>query len=157
MKIKSKNMEIKLKIELVPSSSWCDNLRKVLSKTEWDKVRKKTYADYKYRCGICGAEGRMNCHEIWEYDDEKYIQKLAGFIALCDMCHYVKHIGLTGVLASEGKLNYKKVIEHFARVNNCSKEDFEIYMEVVFEQWSRRSQHNWLVDLGEYENLVDSK
>ena len=28
----------------------------------------------------------MNLHEIWEYNDEKHIQKLEGFILLCEMC-----------------------------------------------------------------------
>jgi len=110
-------MPFKLEIELVPATTWYTNLRKVLPPDEWDKVRRKAYADHGYRCGICGAQGRLSCHEMWKYDDEKHTQTLTGFIALCDMCHHVKHIGLAGILASEGKLDFSKVIEHFINVN----------------------------------------
>ena len=154
MNMKSK--ELQLKIELVPSTSWYDNLRKVLPKSEWDKIRKAAYVNYGHRCGICGTEGRLNCHEIWEYDDKKHIQKLKGFIALCDMCHHVKHIGLAGILASEGKLDYEKVIEHFMKVNNCDRRTFEEHKKRAFDEWRKRSQHEWHVDLGEYEDVIKS-
>ena len=154
MNMKSK--ELQLKIELVPSTSWYDNLRKVLPKSEWDKIRKAAYVNYGHWCGICGTEGRLNCHEIWEYDDKKHIQKLKGFIALCDMCHHVKHIGLAGILASEGKLDYEKVIEHFMKVNNCDRRTFEEHKKRAFDEWRKRSQHEWHVDLGEYEDVIKS-
>lgn len=32
---------MKLEIELVPKTSWWNNLRKILPKSEWDKIRKK--------------------------------------------------------------------------------------------------------------------
>jgi hypothetical protein len=146
--------ELRLKIELVPSTSWYNNLRWYITKKDWDKIRKATYATYGYKCGICGAEGRLNCHEIWEYDDKKHIQKLKGFIALCDMCHHVKHIGLAGIMALEGKLDYKKVIEHFMSVNNCDRRTFEKHKKRVFEEWRERSKHKWYVDLGEYKSII---
>lgn len=146
---------LRLEIELVPKSSWYDNLRKHTSKENWDRIRKDAYAKYGYRCGICGADAELNCHEIWEYDNENQIQKLKGFIALCDMCHHVKHIGLAGILASEGKLDYEKVIEHFMRVNNCDRATFEEHCERAFDEWRRRSKHQWQVDLGEYTDMIE--
>ncbi len=151
---KRESKELKLKIELVPETSWYDNLRKHMDRKDWDKIRHKVYADYGYRCGICGDEGRLNCHEIWEYDDKKHVQKLAGFIALCDMCHHVKHIGLAGILADRGELDYEKVVEHFMKANNCSKNTFLKHRKVAFEQWRERSGHEWQVDLGEYKNII---
>ncbi len=46
---------LKLTIELVPTTSWYDNLRKVIPISEWDKLRKRVYAQYGHRCGVCGA------------------------------------------------------------------------------------------------------
>lgn len=149
-----KPKELRLKIKLVPSTSWYDNLRKYTTKEDWDKIRKAAYVNYGHRCGICGVEGRLNCHEIWEYDDKKHTQKLRGFIALCDMCHHVKHIGLAGILASEGKLSYEKVVEHFMRVNNCDRGTFEEQKKRAFEEWRERSQHQWHIDLGEYKDVI---
>ena len=147
--------ELKLTTELVPYTSWFDNLRAVLPRSVWDKLRKRTYAEYGHRCGICVAEGRLNCHEIWEYDDKNHVQKLVGFIALCDLCHHVKHIGLAGIMAREGKLDYETVVEHFMKVNCCDRKTFEKYMKKVFNQWKERSKSEWSVELGEYKDLVE--
>ncbi len=154
MSMKEKSKELKLRIELVPSTSWYNNLRKVLPKSDWDKIRKKAYAKYGYRCSICGAKGRLNCHEVWEYDDKKHIQKFLGFIVLCGMCHHVKHIGLVGILTSEGKLDYETVVKHFMKVNNCDGKTFKEHKESAFDEWRKRSRHEWHVDLGEYENII---
>ena len=146
---------IKLQVELVPSSSWYDNLRKKMPKEKWDALRKQVYLDYSYRCDICEAKGKLNCHELWEYDDKKHTQKLVGFIALCDMCHHVKHLGLASVLASRGELDYEKVIEHFMKVNNCSLETFYEQRDKAFAVWQERSKHQWRLDLGLYENAIE--
>jgi predicted restriction endonuclease len=45
-----------------------------MGRKEWDKLRKEVYAEYGHRCGICGAQGRLNCHERWSYDDETHVQ-----------------------------------------------------------------------------------
>jgi hypothetical protein len=149
--------ELKLTIELVPRTSWYDNLRKVLPKPEWDKIRKRTYTEYGYRCGVCGAQGRLNCHEVWHYSDHDHKQALGGLIALCDLCHHVKHIGLVGILARKGQLDYEKVVEHFMKVNECERSTFEEHKKETFEQWAERSRHGWQVDLGECEPMVKSR
>jgi hypothetical protein len=155
MGMKDKNL--KLKIELVPSTSWYNNLRNYMSKDDWDKIRKQTYAKYNYRCGICGGKGRLNCHEVWEYDDKNNIQKLVDFIALCDLCHHVKHIGFVSILARRGELDYEEVVNHFMKVNGCDRATFEKYRRKVFTKWRERSMHKWEMDLGEYENVIEGR
>ena len=44
--------------ELVPATSFFDNLRKGISRAEWDRIRRRTYAKYGHRCGTCEATGR---------------------------------------------------------------------------------------------------
>jgi hypothetical protein len=96
----------------------------------------------------------LHCHEIWHYDDEHHVQKLTGFIALCEMCHHCKHIGLAGKRASEGKLDFTKVVEHFMQVNQCSHEEYKAHSETAWETWRERNQHTWTTDLGMYAHLV---
>jgi hypothetical protein len=145
--------KFKLEIELVPKTTWGNNLRKKVPKKKWDELRRQIYAKYGHRCGICGSEGRMNCHELWSYDDKKHIQRLVGFIALCDLCHHVKHLGFASILASEGKLDYNAIIKHFMKVNNCNKATFEKCKDEAFTKWRERSKHKWKVDLGEYRQI----
>ena len=149
--------EFKLTIELVPETSWYDNLRKLMPKTAWDKLRKTVYAECSHKCGVCGAaNGRLHCHEMWEYDEERHKQRLVGFTALCGLCHLVKHIGLAAALAEEGALDYKKIVKHFMKVNGCNRRTFEEYREWAFAQWDERSQYKWQVELGKYASLFPS-
>jgi predicted house-cleaning noncanonical NTP pyrophosphatase (MazG superfamily) len=142
---------LELTIELVPSTVWYSSLYRLLPREVWDRIRNEIIENNGRKCQICGeTEGKMNLHEIWEYNDAEHVQKLKGFVLLCAMCHHVKHIGLAGILANEGKLDYYEVIEHFCKVNKCTKNDFEKQEKKAFDVWSKRSQYEWKQDFGEY-------
>jgi hypothetical protein len=149
--------ELKLSIELVPSSLWFLNPRKAMGRAAWDKLRKEVYAEYKHVCGVCGAQGRLNCHERWIYDDKAHTQTLIGFIALCDWCHHIKHLGLAGILASQGKLDYERLILHFLEVNQCTREEFERYEAEAFSQWNERNRYTWQAAWGAYAYLMPAE
>ncbi len=126
-----------------------------MSREAWYNIREGIIKENGRRCQVCGeTNGTINLHEIWNYDDVKHIQKLEGFILLCQMCHHVKHIGLAGILANEGKLDYNEVIKHFCKVNNCSEKEFENHVNRAFEIWRKRSEHQWKQDFGKYEEFV---
>jgi len=144
-----------LTIELVPKTSWYSNMRKVMNSQEWDILRKEVYAKYNHHCGICNDPGMLHCHEIWNYDDENHIQTLQGFIALCVMCHHVKHIGYANILAGRGELDMQNVINHFVRVNQCPLTDYTKQHMEAFDKWEERSQFVWNIDLGEYNYLKE--
>jgi len=147
--------ELRLRIELIPSTVWYSSLYRLLPSDVWNNIRNEIIAKDGRKCQICGeTEGMMNLHEMWEYDDKKHIQKLVGFILLCKMCHHVKHIGLAGILADKGELDYGELIEHFCRVNNCTERDFEEIRERAFEIWENRSQHEWKQDFGKYAAFI---
>src|SRR4030043_1154393 len=100
---------MRLIAELVPSTVWYSSLYRLLPREVWNGLREKIITENGRKCQVCGeTEGKMNLHEIWSYDDAEFVQKLDGFILLCEMCHHIKHIGLAGILAKEGKLDYDK-------------------------------------------------
>lgn len=139
-----------LTIELVPSSCWFSNVRSSVSRKEWDIIRKQVYSEANNICEICGGKGPnhpVECHEIWNYDDKKLIQKLVGMIALCPSCHQVKHIGLSQVrgIGTEAK-------NHLAKVNKISKDEAEKYIKASFELWEQRSKKKWKLDISK---LID--
>lgn len=146
---------MKLEIELVPSTVWYSSLHNLLPRKVWDNIRKEIIKENGSRCQVCGeTAGKMNLHEVWKYDDENHLQKLDGFILLCTMCHHVKHIGLAGILASQGKLDYNEVVEHFCKVNKCTKKDFVNHEKIAFEIWRKRSQYQWKQDFGKYKEFI---
>lgn len=148
-------MEFKVSVELIPETSIYDNLRSVVKKSVWDKLRKATYAEYHHSCGKCGSEVKpLDCHEIWEFDDEIKQQKLIGLIAVCRMCHLIIHHGRANTLIQQGILDREALIQHFITVNRCSREEYMEHVNEAFSQWRERSNSKWSVDLGEYAKYV---
>lgn len=148
---------MRLKIELVPSTVWYSNIRKTVSRDVWDKIRKKAYKEADYHCDICGEKGKLHCHEIWEYNDEEHIQSLKGFQALCENCHMIKHAGFS-MHTKRGREIYdrEELIEHFCKVNNCSRDDFLNHEAEAFKKWRKRSKFQWKQDFGEYSEYINT-
>lgn len=135
----------KLSIELVPKTCWFNNVRSSVSKEDWKKIKKIVSTKANYRCEICGGRGPqwpVECHEIWNYDDEKLTQKLIGMIALCPSCHEVKHIGYTEL---RGKID--EATAHLALVNGWKYSEAKRYIRSASETWSKRSKKDWELDV----------
>lgn len=84
---------LKLTVEWVPRTSSGKRLSKQLPPSEWKKIRERVYAEYGQQCAICGirrGDRRLDCHEVWEYDDATRAQRLRRLVALCSLCHRVK-------------------------------------------------------------------
>jgi hypothetical protein len=140
---------MKLTIELVPSTAWYSNVRSNVSKEEWDKIRKKSYSKANHKCEICGDVGtnqgvkhNVECHEIWEYDDQKHTQTLTGLISLCSYCHKTKHAGLASI-----KGETPIVINQLMKVNEITETEAIAYMQEAFRIHANRSQFQWKLDI----------
>lgn len=132
-----------LSIELVPKTAWFNNLRSYLSKTEWDEVRKRCYSRANHKCEICGGKGPkwpVECHEIWEYKNNQV--SLVDLISLCPDCHEVKHIGLAQI-----KGNFERALNHFIKVNRCSKQEALSHIENAFGVWRERNKTIWQLNV----------
>ena len=137
--------EMKLEIELVPSTTWKENVRSYVSEEEWDVIRRAVYRRAEFVCEVCGGKGEehpVECHEVWEYDDINHVQRLKRMIALCPDCHMVKHMGLA---SSNGRL--PDAVEHYAEVNDLSFLEAMEKIEKAFEKHGERSTHEWEVDM----------
>lgn len=138
----------KLTIELIPTTSAYKNVRTILPKKEWDRLRKESYAKAKFKCQICsdigtnqGYRHKLECHEIWGYQNDG-IQYLKELISLCPLCHQVKHIGRAIAIGKK-----KKVFEHLAKINKWSKQDVENYVGFCFQVHKERSKIKWKLNL----------
>jgi hypothetical protein len=134
-----------LNIELVPGSSWGNNLRSALKRSEWDKLRKAQYALAGNRCEVCGGKGRrhpVECHEVWSYNEGTNVQTLESLVALCPACHECKHIGLAGI---RGRT--EQALRHLAKVNGWTSSRARLHANEAFDVWERRSRSPWTLDL----------
>lgn len=152
--------EYKLTIELVPKTAWYTNVRSNVSESEWDRLRKYCYEKANNVCEICGDTSKnqgknynLECHEIFEYDDNRKVQKLTRLIGLCNHCHTVKHPGLANM---QGRINI--VYSQLMKVNGINELQATEYLEDSFEIWKERSQHEWELDisyLDEYKEEIN--
>ena len=135
----------KLTIELVPLTCWYANVRKLVTYSQWEVIKHVTRQAAHSICQICGGVGErwpVECHELWQYNDETHIQTLVGLIALCPMCHMVKHFGHTAIIG------YVEAAEaHLAEVNGWDAKTTKDYIDNAFAEWQRRSQYKWQLDL----------
>lgn len=137
---------MKLTVELVPQTCWFSNVRSAVSPAQWDFIRKQVYSAAYDTCEICGGVGDkhpVECHEVWNYDDENHIQKLERMIALCPDCHSVKHFGFTSMYR-----DVDRAVDHFRKVNQMKKlKKVNAYFVEVFKVWTERSKFEWKLDI----------
>lgn len=145
----AKSKAPKLTVELIPSTCHFSNVRTTVKAKEWDKIRFISYEAADNKCEICKQNGKdqgykhnVECHEIWEYDDDNHIQTLIGLISLCPTCHQVKHIGRAIKI---GK--FYQCVKQLAQVNKWTREQIDIHIAESFEVYKERSKHEWSLDL----------
>ena len=139
----------KLNFQLVPDGCWGANLRSALPKEVWDRLRRAAYARAGGKCSICGRPGRLEAHEVWEYDDEKHVQSLQNIIAVCPACHAVIHIGRTSMLGREPEAQ-----AHFMKVNGCTQSEYHAALGEANRVHAERSRHEWLTRIDRLKDLL---
>ncbi len=134
-KIEEKLSKYKLRENTIPDHSHGINLRHLLTKTTWDKLRQKIYERDKNQCVICGDKSptKFHCHEEFSFDYENQIQRLGQLMTLCPHCHANKHIASKFKVFNSGKLtkdSMDRIIAHWVMVNFNKKgyfsKDFNI-------------------------------
>lgn len=136
-----------LTCELVPSSTWGENVRSLLTRSQWDRVRRFVYAQAGGVCEVCGDVGTnqgrrhaLEAHEIWQFCEHTHTQTLTGMIGLCPECHRVKHTGRAFATGA-----HMRVIRHLGRVNGWTPEQVHAHISHAFDEHTRRSAHMWSV------------
>jgi hypothetical protein len=137
-----------LTVELVPQTCWRSNVRSLVSRAEWDWIRWNAYSDAELR-GLRwqGRHHAVDCHELWEYDDTKHVQRLVRMVALCPACHDVVHFGW----ATDGGRG-PEALAHLRAVNGWTAKQARAHVQNAFAVWRARSKHRWSVDLMELES-----
>src|SRR5665213_3542260 len=133
-----------LGINLIPRTSWYNNLRSMFSKEDWDILRKDCYKKAGYVCEICGGRGDkwpVECHEIWDFS-EWGVQKLVRLIALCPLCHKCQHPGLAQINGE-----FEDCVKHYMAVNKVSEKEARKDFNEAFKVWQERNETDWELDI----------
>lgn len=133
--------------EMLPKTTWNQNLRYLLTPEQWDRIRRYCYKAAGYRCEICGAPGNqphLECHEKWSFHKSatKSIQRLDRVLSLCPLCHKAHHLGFA---ASNGML--PEVLVHIAQTNEWTDGKLTEELDKTYRQWQADSKLTWELDL----------
>ena len=145
----------KLYPDMLPSTTWEDNVRTRVTEARWNELRKACYATAGGRCEICGRPPgtaitpHLEAHELWEFNDATRTQRLNRLIALCPLCHKAHHLGFanrTGVLP--------EVLQHIRRVNQWTVQELDAALVKAEFLWAQRSAVSWQIDIAWAENYT---
>jgi hypothetical protein len=156
-------MSYKPSIRMVPGPLWGMNLRRMLPKSHWNKIRQNLIAECGLKCQTCGKveteSSRIYAHEEWAYETTRSpaIARLVSLKLSCWHCHAVEHFGATGNMVLSGELTERAVedtIHHFCRLNQVGREAFQTYLADAKAEWMRLSELKWKIDWGSFDAIV---
>lgn len=149
---------MKLAIELVPTPLWGESLYRLLTRGQWDKIRKPALDRAAGHCEVCGvAAARLICHEQWHYDHVTGVRTLTGIQAVCQPCSSVMHIGRAGIIAGEGVMDMQEVYDHFMAVNEIGWPTAQQAIRDAYRLHAERSNRTWTTDFGPYAGVVNAR
>lgn len=151
---------MKLKIQLIPETTYGKNVRSNISTDSWQRISNVIRYQANGICSICGKENLdvcdMDAHEVWKYKTIKRkgkktrIQSLYKIIPVCKLCHATIHLGFT-----TNRGGHEVAARHYMKVNQCGRKKFIKEEKQAYKKWRKRSKHNWIIDINtEYLNQI---
>jgi hypothetical protein len=132
--------------EMLPITSWENNVRTTVTPEHWNKLRRYCYQASGHRCEICGSRGTpfLECHELWKFvkRGEERIQRLERLIALDECCHKAYHLGYARRIG-----RYDDVLERIKQVNGWNAAELKEGLDRAWDKWKERSQYEWTLDV----------
>lgn len=131
-------------VDLVPSSSWGENLRSLMTASKWKSLAKLAIDRAGGRCEICHCapsskpKNHIECHERWAFDPAHGTQTLIRLVALCSRCHRATHFGFAQAIGRGAA-----ALAHLKKVNSWSDIEAKIHVNQAFAMWEIRSQMPW--------------
>lgn len=151
---------VRIRSDLLPPSTWGSNIRGLVDKETWNRLRVPVCDAANNRCEICRAfshndHGRLqrpDCHEKWVFTATggRYVQRLERLIALCRDCHRVQH---SGRARTGGKEHL--VVMQLCRVNGWSEAQAYADLDRSAEHCARLDRYAWDLDLSVLQGQLD--
>lgn len=139
--------------DLLPSSAWGRNLRSLLPRPAWDRLRRWAYARAGGVCEHCAQTGHeqgrrhaLEAHEIWDVCADARTVTLAGIVALCPLCHAVAHLGRT---LTQGRRAFVRAVTHMQHVHGLDDVQTEAVVSHAFAQWQAYGDTPFTVTVAE--------
>lgn len=135
-------------VDMIPSTSWYENVRSAVSPTDWHRVSMMVRRRAHWTCEACGfvadetARLLMDAHERFSYNEATGVQRLVRLICLCGACHGATHYGHSAVTGEA-----ETAMAHLQRVTGMTPAQSEDHLRDAFALWEHRSTMQWRLDL----------
>jgi hypothetical protein len=140
-------------VDLVPSSSWTNNVRSLVSPANWQRIRVFVSERANRTCEICHSRpSRLDAHERWSYDETTSIQKLERIICLCPLCHIATHYGRARIAGQQDRADAQLM-----RINGWDAPQLHAHVSDAFRIWTLRSAMPWTLDVSIVASAVPMK
>jgi len=139
--------------DLLPEQVRGSNLRGILTRDEWNRMRIPVCERARNRCEVCGDAAhdpisgrprRPDCHELWSFEihGDRFVQRLSGLVALDPACHRCMHVGLAEI---RGELDLVRA--QLARVNGWAPDEVQAALDRAYGAFQGRLGLSWDLDL----------
>lgn len=135
--------EFKLRPHLVPKSLWGKSAANLLKRADWERIRREALQAARHACEVCcdtKPAGGLNCHELWDYDDEHGTATLVGLRIQCRNCDGAVHMG-RAVKRGFGAA----AIAQLVKVNVIGPRDAKMLYRSAMDEWRRRNKKQWRI------------
>lgn len=155
MELTLEEREFLLKPKALPTSTHNVNLRQILPRTKWDKLRKQAYDRANHKCELCHAlPKRLEAHELWFFDFDTNVQYLKRLVALCSKCHSMQHALLLRLQHDQGIKNADVVVRHYNKLNN-DKITFDKFFAIANNEHQKYESVFWdVLIVKEFDELL---
>lgn len=156
MELTQKQKEFLITPKALPSSSHYANLRQVLPRTKWDKLRKLTYERANHKCELCNSKPpRLEAHELWRFDFDNHVQYLERLVALCSKCHSMQHALLLRLQHDQGIKNAQIVVNHYNKLKN-EHITFDKFFAIATSEHNKYENIFWdVIVIKEFDDLLN--
>jgi hypothetical protein len=135
--------ELKLRPNLVPKPLWGKSAANLLKRGDWERIRRDAVQAARHACQVCfdpASAGTLNCHELWDYDDEQGTATLVGLRMQCRNCDSAVHMG-RAVKRGVGNA----AIAQLVKVNVIGAREAKMLYRSAMDEWRRRNKKQWRI------------
>ena len=135
--------EFKLRPHLVPKPLWGKSAANLLKRADWERIRREALQAARHACQVCSdaeSASGLNCHELWDYDDEHGTATLVGLRIQCRNCDSAVHMGRA---VRRGFSD--TAIAQLVKVNGISPREAKTLYRSAMDEWKRRNKKHWRI------------
>ena len=124
----------------------------IIKAEKWQEISKEVRLRTRGICECCGRKfdtNELSAHEVWEFDEERGIQRLLCIIGICDKCHRTIHYQYH---FSNNKLEPRDAFickAHYMDLSGWDENGFEMALDIALKRYRilNQREEDWKLDI----------